>query len=269
MLNQAHPEELNEQAAAKVRVTPEELAAAISRIEARKDADQRQGDGTIPIGDAVQQLGLEATPEEVLAEVQVSRRLAGPKGKRSSIAQRLVLALGLGGVLLGLALDVNGLQQMDSQQWIPPASVRINPQFISISPNLLVSDASGKLVTFSSVKDDQPVQCSLLESNNHLRFYQWTPSSSPQNLWTLIKHNGHIYVRGWIASTSPDVLETSGVDVFPHQILSDKIVPITLPLRGFQATHGPDNGAWFHATDIHLDQHANDPVAQDTDAGQP
>jgi len=70
MLKHEDKLEAPSQPAAQVRVTPEELATALSRIEARKDAGQRHADGTIPIGEAVQQLGLDTTPEEVLAEVQ-------------------------------------------------------------------------------------------------------------------------------------------------------------------------------------------------------
>ena len=73
MLKHEDNPDILSQPAAQVRVTPEELATAVSRIEARKDTDQRRADGTIPIGEAVQQLGLAVTPEEVLAEVQVAR----------------------------------------------------------------------------------------------------------------------------------------------------------------------------------------------------
>jgi len=269
MLKQEDRLETQPQHAAKVRVTPEELAAAIARLEARKDADSRQVDGTIPIGEAVQQLGLEATPEEVLAEVEAGRRQAVPQKKRTVPGQRLVLALGLAGLLLGAVIDGNALFQSQHNHSNGAYNVVYIPQKISLTPDLLVSDASGNLVTFSTVKDNQPVQCNLLESNNQLRFYQWTPSNTAQNSWTLIKHGGRVYVRGWIADTSPDVLETSGASVFPHQIQPSEMVPITLPLQGFQATPGSDNGAWFHATNIHLDKHANDPGERTGDERQP
>lgn len=59
--------------AAKVRVTPEELVRAMAAIEARREQEARERDGTIAIGDAVQELGLNATPEEILAAVQAQR----------------------------------------------------------------------------------------------------------------------------------------------------------------------------------------------------
>lgn len=101
------------------------------------------------------------------------------------------------------------------------------------------------------------MQCNLLESNNQIRIYQWTPSNTAQNSWTLIKHGGRVYVRSWRDNTSPDILETSGAEVSSHQIQSSRVVLVTLPLQGFQATSGGSvDGAWFHATNIHLDRYA-------------
>ena len=59
--------------AAQVRVTSEELAQAINALEASKDEAARRLAGTVPIGEVVQELKLEATPEEVWAQVQRQR----------------------------------------------------------------------------------------------------------------------------------------------------------------------------------------------------
>jgi hypothetical protein len=48
MIRHEH-EDLTNLTAAQTRVTPEELAAAITRIEARQDASQRNQEGTIEI----------------------------------------------------------------------------------------------------------------------------------------------------------------------------------------------------------------------------
>lgn len=74
MLRQEDPPPASDtQAAAQTRVTPEELAHAIASLEARRlDAERLQA-GTIPIGEAVRELNLDATPEEVLAEVRAQR----------------------------------------------------------------------------------------------------------------------------------------------------------------------------------------------------
>jgi hypothetical protein len=52
--------------AAAARVTPEELAAAMKVLQARRDAEA----GTITIGEAISELGVDASAEELLAAVQ-------------------------------------------------------------------------------------------------------------------------------------------------------------------------------------------------------
>ncbi len=59
--------------AAQIRVTSEELAQAINDLESSKDAAARHLAGTVPIGEVVQELKLEATPEEIWAQVQRQR----------------------------------------------------------------------------------------------------------------------------------------------------------------------------------------------------
>lgn len=62
--------------AAQARVTPEELAQAVARIEARQAEQQAQAAREaemIPIGQAVEELGLGMAPEEILAEIEAQR----------------------------------------------------------------------------------------------------------------------------------------------------------------------------------------------------
>ncbi len=247
--------------AAQVRVTPEELAAALSQIEGRKEAGQRHADGTIPIGEAVQQLGIDTTPEEVLAEVQALRRepIRTNKG-RPSVAGHLVLALGLGGILLGVALDGNGLAHLRSQPSAKPVSVSSIvpqpsnvPKPISLDPNLMVQDASGKIVMLSEVGDNQPVQCTFDNKGDAFSQYSF---GNTRALWTIIKHDGRVYVRGRILKLSPKVFSSDGADVTNVDDDPDFVVPVTLPLNGFDAFPGVGNNIEFHAVNIHLDKHA-------------
>ena len=59
--------------AAQIRVTSEELAQAINALEASRDEAARHLAGTVPIGEVVKELKLEATPEEIWAQVQRQR----------------------------------------------------------------------------------------------------------------------------------------------------------------------------------------------------
>ncbi len=56
--------------AAQVRVRSEDLARAISIIEARRQREAQEREGTLIIGETIDELRLDITPEELLAEVQ-------------------------------------------------------------------------------------------------------------------------------------------------------------------------------------------------------
>ena len=68
--------------AAQIRVTSEELAQAINALEASRDEAARNLAGTVPIGEVVQELKLEATPEEIWAQVQKQRAQAAEEEAR-------------------------------------------------------------------------------------------------------------------------------------------------------------------------------------------
>lgn len=59
--------------AEQVRVTPEELVEAMSVIEALRERESLERNRTISIGEAIDELGLQATPEELLAAVAATR----------------------------------------------------------------------------------------------------------------------------------------------------------------------------------------------------
>lgn len=78
--------------AAQIRVTSEELAQAINALEASKDESARRLAGTVPIGEVVQELRLEATPEEVWAQVQRQRAREGADDAAAQKAQATAAA---------------------------------------------------------------------------------------------------------------------------------------------------------------------------------
>lgn len=82
MLQQG-PHDESEIPAAQIRVRSEELARALASIEARREEEARLLEGTVPIGEVVQELQLDATPEEVWAEIQKQR--AEASAQRSAV----------------------------------------------------------------------------------------------------------------------------------------------------------------------------------------
>ncbi len=69
----SHEEIQPEQAAGEVRVKKEELARAISILEARRQAEAQAQEGTVVIGDVLQQLQINVPAEEVLHEIEAMR----------------------------------------------------------------------------------------------------------------------------------------------------------------------------------------------------
>ncbi len=243
MLKHEQPEErMAGQAAAQVRVTPEELAAAIARLEARRTG----ADGKIAIGDAVSELSLDATPEEVLAEVRAgqSQPQAVKPRRPLSLGQRLSICFAAGVVLLSI------MQLIRAR-----SGVSYTPQHIFLAPDILVGNPSGRMVLLSEVGDGQPVRCRY----GGISFQQFNPGQ--QTRWTLIKHDGRPYVRGWILRMSPAVLAQNGAEVNAVRD-SNYTVPITLPVSGFDVTVpiGGNGANWddspIFAQNIHLDKHA-------------
>src|SRR5262245_30815655 len=81
MLQQQNLIEQQEEEAARVRVTMDELARAVARYETRKLDETQVPANTMTVGEAIEQLSLTATPEELLAEVEAERRRAEEAAK--------------------------------------------------------------------------------------------------------------------------------------------------------------------------------------------
>lgn len=248
------------QPAALRRVTPQELAAAIARLEARQEAES---DGTIPLGKAVEELGLAASPEALWAEVRAARaaryapRRASPSRRRNILLSAAFVAAG--GGLVGWQAASHPPPGSKTAQAADATALTVDdPQPISVKPDLLVQDVTGKIVTLPEARDGQPVRC-FLSSERPRSFAAFTPGMDAGYLWTLTRHGGQTYVRGFIPRMSLRALELSGADVINHPdgLQATHPLAVWLPLAGFQVT--PDaqiDGRSFHAQNIHLDRYA-------------
>lgn len=246
--------------AAQVRVTPEELAAAVARLEARKAGT----DGRIAIGEAVRELSLDATSEEVLAEVQAGRQAQtpAPLQKKQRRGLRFVASAALIGLLVG------GSNLLFVSRSVTPGPATISPA-INLSPtapqpasitapnDLLVRDASGKIVLLSEVPDNQPVYATLTATDTSAQWTNVSSDSSSAAQWILIKHGGRVYLRGWIADMSDAALRSSIVEIHPPHIVYAGQQPahITLPLDNFRSVPGLTNDEMINADHIQPDTH--------------
>lgn len=244
--------------AALVRVTPQELASALARLEARQEAGKRHRDGTVALGEVVQELGLPVTPEELWREVQVGRTQAQAAPRRASRAR----VLQAGAVFaVALALTWGGIAFLRSPPQPSAAPIAVAAPAptpaapIAIPVGLLVRDASGRMVLLSEVADGRPVLCGLAATDRGAAFAPFAPDSLH---WTLIKHGGRVYLRGWIADMSPAALRSSPVEIHPvRAYVASGLhpVPVTLPVDGFASTLGLTNDDTISASGVKPDEH--------------
>jgi len=182
--------------AAHTRVKVDVLARAIAAIEERRQEQARQREGTALIGDVVRDLQIDATPEELLAEVEVQQKAAlfsgnspaqkdayadaGTQGrtKQQSKSFWLTMSISLAWIaaIIFVVWFVSSLAFNDpirrtylpSQPTYPPSYTPTapSPQFLPVSPPLgtepalLVSTRGGPVGTLAAVADERPFGCS-------------------------------------------------------------------------------------------------------------
>ena len=249
--NPQNPSPPPSQPAAKVRVTPEELAAAITRLEARKDSHQHQADGTVAIGDVVQELSLTLSPEDIEAEINQQR------AERSSVKTRRKGDT-RGFRLLAVAIGIAWISTFSSQLPRQPPGMST----LSASSTLLVQDSirGGKILrTLGEMPNDKPVLCMFDQTYNS----GFTSYSEPRDAWIIIKHDGKVYLRGWTERMSYAAQRAAGkITIYddPNNNYSPGIdaarVPITIPLDGFKCVEDQSSINYVLAADVHLDKHA-------------
>ena len=176
------------------RVTPDELNAALAAIEARKQAEAK----SIPIDQAVSELHLDSTSEEIWAEVQAQRAAAA----RQSQA------------------EIQATQQ--SQQVTPPRRQHrrrlAGIAMILCGASLLATFLNGHLWSNHHASAAAPILRPLTQEPDGKPVYaddaalvQISEGKSPAqttisenatgNRWPIVKMGGHVYLHGYIANT--------------------------------------------------------------------
>ena len=146
--------------APQARVTPQELSDALAAIEARKQAEASRLAGTIPIEQAVSELHLDSSPEELWAEVQVQRGKARTEAEQAQ-ARAAETA----------RQEQARRQQERQQQAAQEAAAR----------RFVLGPAPGPLGTIcsvSSARSSASGRCSILAS-----FQTFSPTTTPQPFW--------------------------------------------------------------------------------------
>lgn len=254
--------------AAQVRVTPQELAEATAIIEARREAAAKHLADTIALGEAVQQLGLAATPEELFAEVQALRA----KAQQSEAIKNKMLRAQVGAkqtdktlsgkqavVLFGLVLCffmpfLALLLSMKTSRPIPsmaPAFLSAPQQTSSASvSNPAATDAdrvrelNPGLFQSLDLKDGQTARCSIENIRELARGANpagiWAARKAGDVSWQLARQSGRFCVQCWIEPAQATRLANGQSALVAAMKDGDATTPITLPLDKF--ADAPDMG---------------------------
>lgn len=253
-----------ENSAAQVRVTAEEFARAVARHQARREEAAKRLEGTVSLGEAVQELNIDITPEELLAEVQAARaEQAGQAAtvqeqRRPRPTRRLLASAGL---LAVLTFGIYGVRQAPAPD--APATAIVTPQSptsvsITVSSKTVVQDTRGGnpvLRILGEVPDGVPVRCGLAQTNGQATFCDF---SNPNSAWTLIKHGGRVYVRGWIPNMSAQAIAVSGVTLYNQRtVVASGVspIPVTLAVDGLQCAPGQVDDEMIVAQKVQTDEH--------------
>lgn len=251
MLKQTEHAETPTPNAAQVRVTPEELAAALSHLE----AGSAGRDGKIAIGKAVEELSLDAAPEDILRAVEAARQ--------QTARRRRNRRRGLTALLAGLAA-VSGLGMVVFERL---------PRAVPAAPVVAVPSN-----TLFALKDDQTAyvdthglkQIINYKSPSHIQTY---PHSKGIR-WGIIKHDGGVYVQAYTLKTTEQGINSSKTFDLRNAEYADLTggekgyivdaasrmhpdVKVTLPLKGlrYRDSQQLDNQAVLMDSSVRSDDH--------------
>ena len=244
MLKQTEHTDTPTPSAASVRVTPEELAAALAHL----DAGRAGQDGKIAIGRAVEELSLDAAPEDILRAVEIARQQTA---RRRQIKRR-----GLAALLVGLAA-IGGL---GATKWA------LSPRHAPAAPA-----AAAPIQTLFALPDEQQAFVDtrgLMQAIHGLPAAQVRVYSDGADIrWGIIKHGGKVYVQAYALKTTERKMQTGTFDIYnteteypgslPVYLDGGTDVSITLPLQGFQCrdTQVTVVYATLTVADAHTDDH--------------
>lgn len=245
-----HQEETRSDApvsAPQARVTPEELSAALAAIEARKQAEASRLAGTIPIEQAISELHLDSSPEELWTEVQASRAKA--EATRQKQAQQAAAAQWV------IAPSRPKRRRRGLRIFLPLLGIwtvfhfGIVPQIFSHHRPAI---RQGQMAPLSQISDGTEVyadSAALVQISEGKPLTQIVVDKAQgENTWTVFKRGGHVYLRGYIVETpSLKALGGKPLNIFSSDNSGDlenaKTSAITLRVDGvsLQSSGGNDD----------------------------
>ncbi len=212
MLKNQEAEQPSQPSPGAPRVTPDELNAALAAIEARKQAEAAHLAGTIPIDQAISDLHLDSTSEEIWAEVQAQReKTALPKAAPTKQPQQAAQPL-------RVSMPVVRVRPRGWRRLLAPALVIGALMGTGVIPhNFTPHGFSPSLLTKKHFSNDSPILRPFSQIPNGTEAYaddnalrqisegrpaaQILVSENPSgSRWTVVKMHDHVYLHGFTAS---------------------------------------------------------------------
>ncbi len=224
----AAPQVSDGASAAQLRVTPEELAEALAALDARRMQTAHDASDTISIGDALNELNIDVTHEEVAAEVEAARaahakRRNGrnqPFPRKANLPAQVIT--GMAGALCAITSIFAARTFSSHPSPLSPATVVQAPAPRRLTMDQILVNQRDKngavtIKTLAEVSDNQAVSVKsgdLIQATS-VTLGDYTEASQSSNrhaLWTVVKHNGAPYVHGFLsAPLSPGALRLGNV----------------------------------------------------------
>lgn len=267
MSNPIDPTPESVESAAQYRVSAQELSHVVSTIQARKDAEAHQRANTVALGEAVEQLGLDMTPDELLAEIRAdrARRSGGARPKRPNNAQSHTFATfavcaGLAGMMAcsihAHRLNRAAWESRRNPYYLPnavvvespaPASQDTTVDHRSYNPMPLVLDAPdaaptptpGQFRPFAQFGENEDADCDfdslreLANGKSEAEVLVQPNGTREDKLWTIEKRGGEVMVYAF-ADADETAKAMNGHTTHVYASQQDGVQVQLLPLRLFK-----------------------------------
>ncbi len=215
MSNPIDPTPESVESAAQYRVSAQELSHVVSILQARKEAEARQRANTVALGEAVEQLGLDMTPDELLAEIQSdrARRSGGSRPNRQNNAQRhtfatFAICAGLAGMMvcsihahrLNRAMWENRHSPFSAYSISPADRIPMTETTPDIAPPVVEVTTTAPFRPFAQFEDNERADCDfqslrdLANGKSGAEVLVQPNGTGEDKLWTVVKHDGEVLV---------------------------------------------------------------------------
>jgi hypothetical protein len=250
------------ESAAQYRVSAQELSHVVSILQARKEAEARQRANTVALGEAVEQLGLDMTPDELLAEIQSdrARRSGGSRPNRQNNAQRhtfatFAICAGLAGMMV-CSIHAHRLNRAMWENRHSPFSLPREYDAYSVSrayrspmaevtPDIapamidVTTTAPAPFRPFAQFEDNERADIDfqslrdLANGKSGAEVLVQPNGTEEDKLWTVVKHDGEVLVFAYATfDETAKALNGHAAHVYASEQEGTQVQ--LLPLRLFQ-----------------------------------